>query len=67
MNATITGISIDGDEALGPLIVGLLRPELTKHNNETRRLVAFPAGKLQLRDIAVRVDDSLHLTAAFGS
>ncbi|HEY8751289.1 MAG TPA: hypothetical protein VIM11_25120 [Tepidisphaeraceae bacterium] len=67
MNAKITGISIDGDDALGPLIVGLLRPALVKHNNETRPLVGFPAGKLQLRDVAVRVDDSLHLTAAFGS
>ena len=68
MNAKLTGLTCDGDEALGPLIVGLLRPALAKHNNETRPLVSFPAGgKLQLRDVGVRVDDSLHLTAAFGN
>ena len=67
MNARITGLTVDGDEALGPIIVGLLRPALLDYNNKTRPLVSFPAGKLQLRDIAVRVDDSLHLKASFGS
>ena len=67
MNAKITGLTVDGDEALGPLIVGFLRPALAKYNNQTRPLVSFPAGNVRLRDVAVRVDDSLHLTAAFGS
>ena len=67
MNAKITGLTVDGDEALGPLIVGLLRPALARYNDTTRPLVSFPAGNLKLRDVAVRVDDSLHLSAAFGS
>jgi hypothetical protein len=67
MNARLSGLTVDGDEALGPLIVNFLRPGLAKYNNETRPLVSFPAGKVQLRDVAVRVDDSLHLTATFGS
>lgn len=67
MNARITGLTVDGDEALGPLIVGFLRPSLANYNGKTRPLVSFPAGNLQLRDVAVRVDNSLHLTAAFGS
>jgi hypothetical protein len=67
MNARLSGLTVDGDEALGPLIVGFLRPGLAKYNNEKRPLVSFPAGRVQLRDVAVRVDDSLHLTAAFGS
>ena len=67
MNAKITGLTVDGDEALGPIIVGLLRPALSKYNGQTRPLVSFPAGSLQLRDVAIRVDDSLHLTAKFGS
>lgn len=67
MNARISGLTVDGDEALGPLIVNFLRPGLQKYNGQTRRLMSFPAGNLQLRDVAVRVDDSLHLTAAFGS
>ena len=68
MNAGITGLTVEGDEALGPLIVGLLRPALQSYNGKTRPLVGFPAAaRLHLRDVALRVDDSLHLTAAFGS
>jgi len=67
MNARITGLTCDGDEALGPLIVGLLRPALQAYNGKTRPLLSFPSAALQLRDVAVRVDDSLHLTAAFGN
>lgn len=67
MNAKITGLTCEGDEALGPLIVHFLRPALAKYNNITRPLVSFPPGNMQLRDVAVRVDDGLHLNAAFGS
>lgn len=67
MNARLSGLTVDGDEALGPLIVNFLRPGLEQYNNVRRPLVGFPAGNVRLRDIAVRVDDSLHLTAAFGS
>jgi hypothetical protein len=68
MNAKLTGLTVDGDEALGPLIVNFLRPGLSRYDNETRPLVSFPAGgRVQLRDVAVRVDDSLHLSAAFGN
>lgn len=67
MNARISGLTCDGDEALGPLIVHFLRPALARYNGRTRPLVSFPADKMQLHDVAVRVDDGLHLTAAFGT
>jgi hypothetical protein len=67
MTAQISGLTCDGDEALGPLIVGLLRPALAKYNGNTRPLVIFPAGKMKLHDVAVHVDDGLHLRAAFGT
>jgi len=67
MNATITGLTCDGDEALGPLIVGLLRPALANYEGKTRPLLSFPAGHVKLRDIQLRVDDSFHLVAEFGS
>jgi len=66
MNAKITGLTCDGDEALGPIIVGLLRPAIARYNNETRPLVSFPAGDMKLHDVGVAVDDSLHLHAEFG-
>jgi hypothetical protein len=67
MNAKISGLTCDGDEALGPLIVHFLRPSLARYNGKTKPLVAFPTKNMHLRDVAVRVDDSLHLSAAFGS
>lgn len=67
MNARISGLTCEGDEALGPLIVHFLRPALARYNGRTRPLVSFPADKMQLHDVAVRVDDGLHLTAAFGT
>lgn len=67
MNARISGLTCDGDEALGPLIVHFLRPALARYNGRTRPLVSFPAKSMQLHDVAVRVDDGLHLTADFGT
>jgi hypothetical protein len=67
MNARISGLSCEGDEALGPIIVHFLRPALARYEGRTRPLVSFPKRGMHLHDVAVRVDDRLHLTAAFGS
>lgn len=67
MNAKLTGLKIDGDEALGPLIVGLLRPGLAKYEGKSRPLISFPSHEMRLHDVQVTVDDSVHLTAAFGN
>lgn len=67
MNARLSGLTCEGDEALGPLIVHFLRPALARYEGRVRPLVSFPAKDMQLHDVAVRVDDRLHLTAAFGS
>jgi hypothetical protein len=64
MNAKLTGLSCDGDRLLGPLISGLLRPGLVQYEGKTRPLMSFPSAKLHLHEIAIRVDDSVHLTAA---
>lgn len=67
MNARLSGLTCEGDEALGPLIVHFLRPALAKYEGRSRPLVNFPERTMRLHDVAVRVDDRLHLTAAFGS
>ncbi len=67
MNAKLTGLTCEGDEVLGPLIVGLLRPGLAKYDGKSRPLISFPSGKMHLRDVKIHVDDSVHLNAAFGS
>jgi hypothetical protein len=67
MNAKLSGLSCDGDEVLGPLIVGLIRPDLSQYDGRSRPLLSFPSGKMHLRDVRIRVDDSVHLNAAFGT
>ncbi len=51
MNAKISNLDCQGDEALGPLIVGFIRPAIDKYNNTTRPLISFPSGQLHLRDV----------------
>ena len=67
MDARLTGLSVDGDEALGPLIVTLLRPGLAKYEGKSRPLISFPSREMHLHDLQVRVDDAVHLTADFGN
>lgn len=67
MNAKLSDLQCAGDEVLGPLIVGLLRPGLTKYEGKTRPLVSFASTDMHLRDFRLKVDDSIHLTAMFGS
>jgi hypothetical protein len=67
MNARISDLRCDGDEVLGPLIVGLIRPALSKYDGHTKPLLAFPTGNLKLRDVAVRTGERVELTATFGN
>jgi hypothetical protein len=67
MNARLSNLQCDGDEVLGPIIVGLLRPFLAKYEGKTRPLIGFPTPNIQLRDVSVIADNSVHLTATFSS
>jgi hypothetical protein len=65
MNAQLTDLKCDGDQVLGPIIVGLLRPFLSKYNGKTRPLIAFATPTLHLRDVSITADNAVHLTASF--
>jgi hypothetical protein len=67
MNATLTHLQCDGDEALGPLIVGIIRPGLQKYEGKSKPVFSFPTGELQLRDVQIRTDDQIRVTALFGA
>jgi hypothetical protein len=66
MNAHIWGLSCDGDEALGPLIVNFIRPGLAKYEGKTRPLLSFPTGSMRLHDLRIRAGETVELAAAFG-
>lgn len=67
MDARVSHLTCDGDEVLGPLIVGFIRPGMAKYEGKSRPLLSFPAGNLKLRDVQVRAGDRVALTAVFGA
>jgi len=67
LNGKITRLSCDGDQLLGPLISSIINPQLNKYEGKKRPLVGFAYGKMQLRDLRIRVDDGFKLDAAFGN
>jgi hypothetical protein len=67
MNARLSSLKCDGDQALGPLIVGLIRPGLAKYEGRSKPAFSFPTGQLKLHDIQFQTGDEVHVEATFGS
>ncbi|HEX8915267.1 MAG TPA: hypothetical protein VF796_23140 [Humisphaera sp.] len=65
MNAKIWNLTVDGDDLLGPLVTGILRPSIKKFDGKTKPLIAFP-GDLKLRDVQIRAGERVTLDAVFG-
>ncbi len=65
MNARLSKLKADGDEALGPLIVGLIRPGLAKYEGKSRPVFGFPTGQLKLRDVKIQGGEEIKISAAF--
>src|SRR5207237_1294914 len=66
MNAKLSNLKCDGDEALGPLIVNIIRPGLAKYESRSKPVFSFPTGELKLRDVQVQTSDDVRVTALFG-
>ena len=67
LNGTMTKLSVDGDQLLGPIISSLIEPQIKKYEGKTRPLVGFEWGELKLRDVTMTTDDAFRLEAKFGS
>ncbi len=66
MNATLYNVAVEGDEALGPLIVHLIRPALAKYDGKTKPLMSFPNPEVKLKDVRVTAGERITLDAVFG-
>ena len=67
-NASLSGLSCDGDDVAGTLITQFIRPSLAQYNGRTMPLVAFPSDRIRLRDVTVHVDgENVRVAATFGS
>jgi hypothetical protein len=67
LNGKLTNLNCSGDEVLGPLISGLIRPFLAKYDGKTRPLMNFPATDMRLRAIDIAADRSIRVKADFGN
>lgn len=65
MFARLSRLRCEGDEALGPLIVGLIRPGLKKYEGKSRLIFSFPTGQLKLRDVKIQGGDDVRIGATF--
>ena len=67
LNAKISGLTCNGEGAVGSLACGVLAPHLDKLNGQSVALMALPLGEIRLRDVRLSVTDRLTVTAQFGS
>jgi hypothetical protein len=67
MNAKLSSLKCDGDEALGPLIVGLIRPGLAKFEGKSKPVFSFPTGQLKVHDVQIQTTDEIQVMATFGN
>lgn len=65
MNAKLSNLKCDGDEALGPLIVNIIRPGLARYEARSKPVFSFPTGELKLRDVQFQTGQDIHVTALF--
>lgn len=65
MYARLSHLKCEGDEALGPLIVGLIRPGLKKYEGKSRLVFSFPTGQLRLRDVKIQGGEQVKVYAEF--
>jgi hypothetical protein len=67
LTATASHLTCQGDGPGGLLISGMLLPGLFAYDGKTKPLVVFPFNSMRLRDVQIRADDGLRITAEFGN
>lgn len=67
LNARLSGLSCDGEGAIGTLACGVLQPHLAKVDGRSFPLLALPLGDVRLRDVRLAAGANLTVTAEFGT
>jgi hypothetical protein len=67
LEATVSGLSCNGDGAIGSLACGVLSPHLQKLEGRTFPLMALPLGEIRLRDVRLSAGEKITVRAEFGS
>ncbi|MDQ6655945.1 MAG: hypothetical protein M3Y80_09050, partial [Verrucomicrobiota bacterium] len=67
LNASLSGLTCNGEGAIGSLACGVLQPHLEKVDGRTFPLMALPLGDVRLRDVRLAAGANLSVTAEFGA
>lgn len=67
LNARVSGLSCNGEGAIGAMACGVLQPHLQKIDGQSFSLMALPLGEVRLRDVRMAAGDTISVTAEFGS
>ena len=67
LNATVSGLSCNGEGAIGALACGVLQPHLQSLDGRTFSLTGLPLGEVRLRDVRLSTGDEIKVTAEFGA
>jgi hypothetical protein len=67
LNGTMTRLSCEGDQLLGPVMSTFIDPALRKYEGRTRPLIGFEWGRMKLQEVSMRSDDTLRLDARFAT
>jgi hypothetical protein len=66
LNATLSGLTCTGEGIIGGTAAAFLQQHLKKYEGRRIPLMAFSLGDLALRDLAVDVNGTVRVSAAFG-
>lgn len=67
LNLKISGLKCTGDGGIAAMACGILKPYLEKFDGREFPLLSLPLKGISLRDVRLAVDESLTITAEFGS
>jgi hypothetical protein len=67
LNATVSDLACTGEGVVGGTAAGFLQKKIASYNGTQIPLMAFSLGDVTLRDLKIKLTDSLQVTAAFGS
>jgi hypothetical protein len=67
LNATLSRLTCTGEGMIGSAAAGFLQKYLKAYDGRQIPLMAFSLGDVTLRDLSVKIDNSVHVMAAFGS
>jgi hypothetical protein len=66
LNATVSDLNAKGEGMIGTVAAGIVQKYLKPHDGTTIPLMAFSLGDVALRDLKIKVKDSVEVSAAFG-